>query len=138
MLLRGDLPELRWRSLEAGSSDSGRCPRGVERLGGVPVEELASLHRTAACLVSPDSMTVWAAAARSDGFRVSGRRGERWRDSEVCWERPSLFDPGDPAAIANAREALAPADELYDLGIAPPRALHVGEMARESDAVDRP
>jgi hypothetical protein len=52
--------------------------------------------------------------------------------------RPSLFDPGDPAAIANAREALAPADELYDLGIAPPRALHVGEMARESDAVDRP
>jgi hypothetical protein len=83
-------------------------------------------------------MTVWAAAARSDGFRVSGRRGERWRDSEVCWERPSLFDPGDPAAIANAREALAPADELYDLGIAPPRALHVGEMARESDAVDRP
>ena len=53
MLLRGDLPELRWRSLEAGSSDSGRCPRGVERLGVVRVEELASLHHTEACLVFP-------------------------------------------------------------------------------------
>ena len=40
--------------------------------------------------------------------------------AEVCWERPSLFDPGDPAAIANGvREALALADELCDLGIAP-------------------
>ena len=59
--------------------------------------------------------------------------------AEVCWEAAVLFDPKDPAAIANgAREALALADELYDLGITPRRALHVGEMARERDAVDRP
>ena len=50
-----------------------------------------------------------------------------------------LIRPGDPAAIANgARQALALADELYDLGIAPRRALHVGEMANERDAVDGP
>ena len=58
--------------------------------------------------------------------------------AEVCWEVAVLFDPGDPAAIANGvREALALADELYDLGIALRRALHVGEMARECDAVGR-
>lgn len=124
MLLRGDLPELRWRSLEAGSA-AFRWKSSRRSIAPRPAS------------FSPDSMTVWAAAARSDGFRVSGRRGERWRDSEVCWERPSLFDPGDPAAIANGlREALAPADELCDLGIAP-RASR-GRIARDSDAVDRP
>ena len=84
------------------------------------MEELAALHRTAACLVFPRLDDGLGCRALSDGFRMSGRRGERWRDSEVCWERPSLFDPGDPAAIANGvREALALADELCDLGIAP-------------------
>ena len=59
--------------------------------------------------------------------------------AEVCWEAAVLFDPKDPAAIVNgAREALALADELYDVDIAPRRALHVGEMARERDAVDGP
>jgi glycosyltransferase involved in cell wall biosynthesis len=53
VLLRADLRELRWRSLEARLERLGPLPEGVERLGGVPVEELASLHRTAACLVFP-------------------------------------------------------------------------------------
>ena len=120
MLLRGDLPELRWRSLEAGSSDSGRCPRGVERLGVVPVEELASLHRTAACLVFPrlyDGLGCRRSKRWLPGVRSARRTLARFRG---VLGAAVLFDPGDPAAIANGvREALALADELCDLGIAP-------------------
>jgi hypothetical protein len=125
VLLRGDLLELRLRSLEAGSSESGRCP-GVARLGLVPVEELASLLHTEACVVF-HSMNGLAAAARNDGARGPVGAVNVGAIAEVCWEAAVLFDPKDPAPSRTA-PAKRSRWRTSCATSASPRALHVGEM----------
>jgi glycosyltransferase involved in cell wall biosynthesis len=118
--LRSELPELRL-VLTGGALESlGALPEGVERLGSVTIEDLASLYRTAACLVFPslyEGFGLPPLEAMASGCPVAA--SSAGAIPEVCGEAAVYFDPEDPEAIANGvREALALADELRDLGLA--------------------
>jgi glycosyltransferase involved in cell wall biosynthesis len=120
VLLRGELPQLRLVLTGGGLEVLGALPEGVDRVGSVSVEELASLYRTAACLVFPslyEGFGLPPLEAMAAGCPVAA--GNVGAVPEVCGEAAVYFDPTDPAAIANGiREALALADELRELGIA--------------------
>ena len=139
VLLRSELPELRLVLTGGGLERLGPLPEGVERLGVVPVEELASLYRTAACLVFPslyEGFGLPPLEAMASGCPVAA--SNVGAIPEVCAEAAVFFDPGDPAAIANGvREALALADELHELGIARASRFTWEETARQHDAVYR-
>src|SRR5207245_2507795 len=113
----------------------GALPDQVERLGVVPVEELASLYRTAACLVFPslyEGFGLPPLEAMASGCPVAAARAGAI--PEVCGEAAVYFDPEDPEAIANGvREALALADELRELGIARAAVFTWEETARRHE-----
>ena len=136
-LLRTELPELRLVLTGSGLGQLENVPEGVELLGIVAVEELASLYRTAACLVFPslyEGFGLPPLEAMATGCPVAA--SNVGAVPEVCGEAAVFFDPGDPAAIANGvREALALADELHELGIARAARFTWEESARRHDAV---
>jgi glycosyltransferase involved in cell wall biosynthesis len=136
-LLRAELPDLRL-VLTGGNLDAlGPLPAGVENLGIVHPEELASLYRTAACLVFPslyEGFGLPPLEAMASGCPVASSNAASL--PEVCGDAAVYFDPRDPEAIANGvREALAIADELHELGIARAARFTWEESARRHEYV---
>jgi glycosyltransferase involved in cell wall biosynthesis len=135
--LRTELPELRLVLTGGGLERLEPLPEGVERLGLVPVEELASLYRTAACLVFPslyEGFGLPPLEAMACGCPVAAANAAAI--PEICGDAAVYFDPHDPEAIANGvREALALADELHELGLARASRFTWEESARSHDLV---
>jgi glycosyltransferase involved in cell wall biosynthesis len=135
--LRAELPELRLVLTGGGLERLEPLPSGVERLGLVAVEELASLYRTAACLVFPslyEGFGLPPLEAMACGCPVAAANATAI--PEVCGDAAVYFDPHDPEAIANGvREALALADELHELGLARAARFTWEESARSHDLV---
>jgi glycosyltransferase involved in cell wall biosynthesis len=138
-LLRAELPDLRLVLTGGGLECLEPLPEGVERLGVVPVEELASLYRTAACLVFPslyEGFGLPPLEAMASGCPVAA--SNVGAIPEVCGDAAVFLDPADGAAIANGvREALALADELHELGIARAARFTWEETARQHDVIYR-
>ena len=137
VVLRAELPELRLVLTGGRLEELGALPEGVDRLGTVPVEELASLYRTAACLVFPslyEGFGMPPLEAMASGSPVAAATAGAI--PEVCGEAAVYFDPKDPEAIANGiREALALADELREFGIERAATFTWAETARLHEAV---
>jgi glycosyltransferase involved in cell wall biosynthesis len=138
-LLRAELPELRLVLTGGGLDALGPLPEGVQRVGAVPVEELASLYRTAACLVFPslyEGFGLPPLEAMASGCPVAA--ASSGAIPEVCGDAAVYFDATDPEAIANGvREALALADDLRELGIARTARFTWDETARLHESVYR-
>jgi glycosyltransferase involved in cell wall biosynthesis len=117
-ILRGSRPEL--RLVLTGGGHPAAAPEGVEVLGTVGDDELASLYRRAACLVFPslyEGFGLPALEAMASGCPVAA--SDRGALPEVCADAAVLFDPDHPDAIAaGVIEALDRAAELSERGIA--------------------
>ena len=139
VLLRTELPDLRLVLTGGALDELGILPEGVDRLGIVAPEDLASLYRTAACLVFPsvyEGFGLPPLEAMASGCPVAASTAGAI--PEVCGDAAVYFDAHDPEAMANGvREALALADELRELGIARAAAFTWGEAARRHDDVYR-
>jgi glycosyltransferase involved in cell wall biosynthesis len=139
VLLRSDLPQLRLVLTGGGLEELGLLPAGVERLGIVSPEELASLYRTAACLVFPslyEGFGLPPLEAMASGCPVAA--SSAGAIPEICGDAAIYFDPEDPDAIANGvREALALADELREAGIARASAFTWEATAERHESVYR-
>jgi glycosyltransferase involved in cell wall biosynthesis len=119
-LLRQTRPELRLVLTGGGLERLDPLPAGVERLGMVPAEGLASLYRRAACLVFPslyEGFGLPPLEAMASGCPVAAANAGAI--PEVCGDAAVLFDPGDAESIAaGVLEAQARADELRERGLA--------------------
>ncbi len=119
-LLRETRPQLRLVLTGGGLDRLDPLPEGVERWGIVSHERLATLYRTAACLVFPslyEGFGLPPLEAMASGCPVAA--SNVGAIPEVCGDAAVLFDPTDPAAIAEAVvEADTRADELRALGLA--------------------
>jgi glycosyltransferase involved in cell wall biosynthesis len=139
VLLRAELPELRLVLTGSGLEALGELPEGVERLGLVPAFELASLYRTAACLVFPslyEGFGLPPLEAMASGCPVAAANSGSL--PEVCGDAAVFFDPEDSESIANGiREALALADELREFGIARAAAFTWEQTAHRHEHVYR-
>jgi glycosyltransferase involved in cell wall biosynthesis len=137
VLLRSELPDLRLVLTGGALEELGALPDGVDRLGTVPPEELASLYRTAACLVFPslyEGFGLPPLEAMASGCPVAASTAGAI--PEVCGDAAVYFDARDPEAIANGiREALALADELRELGIGRAAAFTWEATAKGHEAV---
>jgi glycosyltransferase involved in cell wall biosynthesis len=137
VLLRAELPELRLVLTGGGLEELGAMPEGVDSLGTVRREELASLYRTAACLVFPslhEGFGLPPLEAMASGCPVAAANAASI--PQICGDAAVYFDPRDPEAIANGvREALALADELRELGIARAAEFTWEESARRHEEV---
>jgi glycosyltransferase involved in cell wall biosynthesis len=119
-LLRETRPELRLVLTGGGLERLDALPAGVERLGFVPADTLASLYRRAACLVFPslyEGFGLPPLEAMASGCPVAAAR--TGAIPEVCGDAAVLFDPNDADAIATAvLEAEARTSELRKRGLA--------------------
>jgi glycosyltransferase involved in cell wall biosynthesis len=135
--LRREVPGLRLVLTGGGLDRLESVPEGVDRVGLVSVEELASLYRRAACLVFPslyEGFGLPLLEAMASGCPVAASNAGAI--PEVCGDAADLFDPEDVAAITNGvRDTLARADALRELGIARAAAFTWEESARRHDAV---
>jgi glycosyltransferase involved in cell wall biosynthesis len=97
----------------------GEVPDGVEHLGFVSADELASLYRRAACLVFPSRYEGFGQPpleAMASGCPVAVSHTASL--PEVCGDAATYFDPDDPRDIARAAlEALDRAEELCGRGL---------------------
>ncbi len=118
--LRRELPDLRLVLTGGGLERLRPLPDGVEPLGLVTREELASLYRRAACLVFPslhEGFGLPVLEAMASGCPVAASTAGALPG--VCGDAAVLFDPEDVRAMENGiREALARADELRAAGLA--------------------
>ena len=137
VLLRRELPDLRLVLTGGGLERLDPLPEGAEKLGSVRPEELASLYRTAACLVFPslyEGFGLPPLEAMASGCPVAAANAASI--PEICGDAAIYFDPRDAEAIANGvREALALADELRELGIARAAGFTWEESARRHEEV---
>ncbi len=135
--LRRELPELRLVLTGAGVEALRPLPEGVEPLGLVSREELASLYRRAACLVFPslyEGFGLPLLEAMASGCPVAA--SSAGAIPEVCGDAAVLFDPEDVQAIASGvHDALARADELRERGLAHAATFTWEESARRHEAV---
>jgi glycosyltransferase involved in cell wall biosynthesis len=119
-LLRGTHPDLRLVLTGGGHEALGPLPAGVESRGNVPRAQLLELYRTAACLVFPslyEGFGMPPIEAMASGCPVASSSAGAL--AEVCGDAAVLFDPTDPAAIADGvRAALADASGLQARGLA--------------------
>jgi glycosyltransferase involved in cell wall biosynthesis len=136
-LLRAELPELRLVLTGGGLERLGAVPAGVIVRGSVPLDELASLYRRAACLVFPslyEGFGLPPLEAMASGCPVAA--ADAGAIPEICGGAAVLFDPESVDAIATGvREALALADELGVEGIARAAGFTWEETARRHDSV---
>jgi glycosyltransferase involved in cell wall biosynthesis len=116
-----------------------QLPEGVDVMGSVAPEELASLYRRAACLVFPslyEGFGLPVLEAMASGCPVAA--SNRGAIPQVCGDAAVLFDPEDVYAIANGvRDTLGHADELRERGIARAATFTGEESARRHEAVYR-
>lgn len=137
-LLRRERPELSL-VLTGSGHESGRLPEGVQALGHVPLAELASLYRRAACLVFPSLYEGFGQPpleAMASGCPVAVSRVASL--PEVCGEAGRYFDPNRPEEIAAAvAGALEHPDELRTKGIERARTFTWERCAREHELVYR-
>ncbi|MGZ4258266.1 MAG: glycosyltransferase family 4 protein, partial [Gaiellaceae bacterium] len=136
-LLRRDRPTL--RLLLTGGGHSGALPEGVETAGLISVEELAGLYRRAAAVVFPslyegfgqpplEAMACGCPVACSNAASLP----------EVVGDAARLFDPRDPAAIADAvRDVLESPGEWSARGLGRAGRFSWDTVARAHDAVYR-
>ena len=136
-LLRAELPELRLVLTGGGLEQLEPVPAGVERRGLVSSEELASLYRSAACLIFPslyEGFGLPPLEAMASGCPVAA--ASAGAIPEVCGDVPVFFDPTDVDAIAAAiLDANAHETELGERGIAHAAAYTWAETARHHDTI---
>jgi glycosyltransferase involved in cell wall biosynthesis len=117
-ILRKHDPKLRLVLTGGGLERLGQLPDGVERWGVIPLAELASLYRRAACLVFPslyEGFGIPPLEAMACGCPVAASNAGAI--PEVCGDAAVLFDPTDVEAMAAAMlEADSRRDELRGLG----------------------
>jgi glycosyltransferase involved in cell wall biosynthesis len=137
-LLRRERPELRL-VLTGFGHERGELPEGVQALGHVPLDELASLYRRASCLVFPSLYEGFGQPpleALASGCPVAVSRVASL--PEVCGDAARYFDPAEPEDIAAAViDALDHPDELREKGIEQARAFTWDRCAREHERVYR-
>lgn len=135
-LLRRERPELRLVLTGLGH-EQGELPEGVQALGHVPLDELASLYRRASCLVFPSLYEGFGQPpleALASGCPVAVSRVASL--PEVCGDAARYFDPAEPEDIAAAvSAALDHPDELREKGIERARAFTWDRCAREHERV---
>ncbi len=135
--LRETRPQLRLVLTGGGLDRLEPLPEGVESLGSVEPEHLASLYRRAACLVFPSlyegfGLPVLEAMACGCPVAASNVGGI----PEVAGDAAVLFDPNDVEAIAAAVvEADERREELTRLGLARVVPYTWDETARRHEAV---
>ena len=139
VLLHAEMPELRLLLTGGGLDALGALPPNVERLGEVTATTLATLYRTAACLVFPslyEGFGLPPLEAMACGCPVAVANAGAL--PEVCGDAAVYFDPTSPEAIANGvREALALADELRVRGLEQAAGFTWRESARRHEDVYR-
>lgn len=135
--LRSERPEL--RLVLTGDTSSGAAPEGVDVLGLVSPEALVDLYRRAAALVFPslyegfgqpplEAMACGCPVACSNAGALP----------EVVGDAARLFDPRDPAAIADAvRDVLDAPAEWQRLGLERAASFSWEATARGYDDVYR-
>jgi glycosyltransferase involved in cell wall biosynthesis len=138
-ILRKHDPTLRLVLTGGGLERLGQLPDGVERWGVIPLAELASLYRRAACLVFPslyegfglpplEAMACGCPVAASNVTAIP----------EVCGDAAVLFDPNDADSIADAvLEADTRSEELREKGLARASEFTWEASARQHDDVYR-
>jgi glycosyltransferase involved in cell wall biosynthesis len=135
--LRATRPQLRLVLTGGGLDRLAPLPEGVESLGSVPAEHLASLYRRAACLVYPslyEGFGLPVLEAMACGCPVAASNAGAI--PEVAGEAAALFDPTDVEAMAAAvLEADERRDELRQLGLARAARFTWEENARRHDGV---
>ena len=135
-LLRRERPDLRL-VLTGGGHEGRPVPPGVEVLGLVPGEELASLYRRAACLVFPSRYEGFGqppleAMASATPVAASNIPAI----AEVAGDAAALFDPDDTEDIAAVVSAVLDAPERFAAaGPEQARRFTWAETARRHEAV---
>ena len=118
-LLRKSRPELTLVLAGAGTEALAGQP-GVWARGVVPEAELVDLYRRASCVVFPSLYEGFGAPpleAMACGTPVAA--ANVGAIPEVCGDAAVLFDPNDPAAIADGMsEAFERSRELSEIGVA--------------------
>jgi glycosyltransferase involved in cell wall biosynthesis len=134
-LLRRERPEL--RLVLTGGGDFSDMPHGVEARGHVPRSEVVSLMQRASALVFPslyEGFGLPPLEAMACGCPVASSNAASL--PEVVGDAARLFDPHDPAAIADAvRDVLADPQPWIDRGLAHAAQFSWDETARAHDAV---
>jgi glycosyltransferase involved in cell wall biosynthesis len=137
--LRETRPQLRLVLTGGGLERLEPLPEGVESLGHVTTEHLASLYRRAACLVFPSlyegfGLPVLEAMACGCPVAASNAGGI----PETAGDAAVLFDPTDVEAMAAAMvEADSRRDELRSLGLARAAQFTWDDTARKHEDVYR-
>jgi glycosyltransferase involved in cell wall biosynthesis len=135
--LRETRPQLRLVLTGGGLERLEPLPEGVESLGEVSAEHVASLYRRAACLVYPslyEGFGLPVLEAMACGCPVAASNAAAI--PEVAGDAAVLFDPTDVGAIASAMlEADRRRDELRELGLAKVAGYTWDESARPHDEV---
>jgi glycosyltransferase involved in cell wall biosynthesis len=135
--LRQTRPQLRLVLTGGGLERLEPLPEGVESLGSVSPEHLASLYRRAACLVFPslyEGFGLPVLEAMACGCPVAASNAGAL--PETAGDAAVLFEPTDVDAIAEAMlEADRRRDELRSLGIARAARYTWDETARRHEEV---
>ena len=132
-------PQLRLVLTGGGLDRLEPLPEGVENLGSVPAEHLASLYRRAACLVYPslyEGFGLPVLEAMACGCPVAASNAGAI--PEVAGDAAVLFDPTDVEAMAEAMlEADTRREELRERGLVRAARYTWDETARRHDDVYR-
>jgi glycosyltransferase involved in cell wall biosynthesis len=136
-MLRETRPKLRLVLTGGGLERLAPLPEGVESLGSVSPEHLASLYRRAACLVFPslyEGFGLPVLEAMACGCPVAASNAGAI--PEVAGDAAVLFDPTDVTAMAEAMlEADRRRDELTTLGVTRASRYTWDETARRHEDV---
>jgi glycosyltransferase involved in cell wall biosynthesis len=134
-LVRRERPEL--RLVLTGGGDFPNVPDGVDTRGHVPRAEVVSLLQRASALVFPslyEGFGLPPLEAMACGCPVASSNAAAL--PETVGGAARLFDPHDPAAIAEAvRDVLSQPEPWIERGLAHAARFSWDETARATDAV---